>query len=73
MYSHSSYLILNEHKIIFEMIPRWKFSDKIDFPLYNGIFYIFGKLQGIVGDGKFQDIDKIFCIKSLILKLLISS
>ena len=27
--------ILNQHKIIFKISPRWEFSDKIDVPLYN--------------------------------------
>ena len=30
---HSSYSIVNQHKIIFKMSPRWEFSDKIYVPL----------------------------------------
>ena len=40
------------------MSPRSKFSDKIDVPLYNGNFYIFGKLCGIMRWGKFRDTNK---------------
>ena len=38
---------------------------QIDVPLYNGNFYIFGKLHGIVGGGKFRATTKNFAPKVL--------
>ena len=41
------------------MSPRCVFSDKNYVPLYNGNFYFFGKLRGIVGGVNFAIHQKI--------------
>ena len=57
-------MILNQHNIIFRMSPISALSDKIDIPLYDGIFYIFGKLRGILGEGgKYRYTNKLFAPK----------
>ena len=43
------------------MSPSSEFSYKIDIPLYDGIFYSFGKLCGFLGEGgKYRNTNKMF-------------
>ena len=43
------------------MSPTSEFSYKIDIPLYDGIFYSFGKLCGFLGEGgKYRNTNKMF-------------